>query len=206
MVAAAVPELQRLRQYLEARAPRVERRGAVLASGLEALDRLLEGGFPKGGMTVLTGSLGAGRTTLAARLVATETRAGRPAAWIDASGTLYPPALSLAGVELGRVLMVRGVGERGYYATEQIIASGGFGVVVASGLDGWISAARLRRIQTATEGTRTATVLVLDPRAAAEVQSADLKLSLTRKAAGIQVEVEKHRLGGLGRRALIAAV
>lgn len=184
----------------------LDRRGAFLASGIEALDGLLEGGFPKGGITVLSGPAGAGRMTLAARVVARETRAGRPAAWIDAKSSLYPPALSLAGVDLDRVLMVRGARERAFFATEQIIASGGFGVVVATGLDEWIAPARLRRLQSATEGTNTATILVLEPRAAADVQNVELKLKLARKAQGIQVEVEKHRLGALGRRALIAAV
>lgn len=206
MVAAAAPELERLRQYLKARAPLLDRRGAVLASGIEGLDALLDGGLPRGGITVLSGPAGAGRMTLAARVVARETRAGRPAAWIDAKSSLYPPALSLAGVDLDRVLMVRGARERAFFATEQIIASGGFGVVVATGLDEWITSARLRRLQSATEGTSTATILVLEPRAAAEVQNVELKLKLARKAQGIQVEVEKHRAGALGRRTLIAAV
>src|SRR5689334_4831064 len=137
MVAPAVEEVERLRRFIQARAPRVERKGAVLESGIEALDRLLEGGIPKGGITVFSGSAGVGRMSLAARLIANETRKRKPVAWVDANATLYPPALDLAGVDLHKLLLVRGAKERAFYALEQIAASGAFSIIVGSGVDPW---------------------------------------------------------------------
>lgn len=196
-------ELEKLRDYLRARAPLVEKGGAVVESGIEGLDRLLEGGFPKGGIAVLSGPEGAGRMTLAARLLAKETRAARPVAWVDASATLYPPALASAGVELSRLLVVRGAKERALFAVEQIAASGAFSVVVASGADPWLSAPRLRRVLSSSEGGNVLSLLLLEPRSAALVTEAAVKLGLSRRAAGIQVELEKHRSAPRGRRVLI---
>jgi hypothetical protein len=192
MVAAAnALQLEQLRQILRAKTPRVERKGEVLATGIESLDRLLEGGVPKGGITVLAGSPGSGRMTLAARLIANETRHCRAVAWVDADATLYPPALAQAGVELERLLLVRGSNERSLFATEQIAAAGAFSIVVASNCDQWLNVPRLRRLQTAAEATRTAAVLLLDPKT--PLPNAALRLKLSRKSSGIQVELEKQK-------------
>ena len=204
MSAAAQPtNLDEIRALLRKKAPFVGERGGR-ATGEDALDQLLAGGFPKGGISVLTGLAGSGRLTIAARLLAEETRACRPVAWIDAKGTLYPPALANLGVQLERVLVVRGAKERSVYAAEQIIGSGAFGVVVATGLDGYLNATRERRLQTATEGTETSTLLVLDPPAAARFAHATMKLSLTRRATNMMVQVEKDRTGAAGRRATVS--
>ena len=77
-------------------------------------------------------------------------------------------------------------------------------MVAASGLDHLLTPSRLRRIQTATEGARVCTLLVLEPRAAQRVTTAALKLRLTRRHRGIQVLVEKDRTGrAIGRRAIL---
>ncbi len=196
--------VEALRQYLSRTAPFYGEREAK-KSGFDPLDRLLGGGVPKGALTVLTGARGAGRLTLAAQLAAEETKAGRPLAWVDAKGTLYPPALAAAGVDLARVLMVRSEDERVVYAAEQIVSSGAFGLVVASGLDSLLTPSRVRRLQTSLEGQPVSMLLVLDPPAAARVTSAALKLVLSRRSRGIMVEVEKDRSGSAtGRRALVA--
>ncbi len=75
---------------------------SLLSSGVPALDRLLGGGFPHGMLVVLEG--GAGRWSIAARLIAQVTRRGL-AAVID-DGALYPPSLARAGARLDRVLVV----------------------------------------------------------------------------------------------------
>lgn len=203
MVSVAT-RVEELRRQLRAQAPFLGDREGV-PSGLEALDGLLGGGFPGGAVTVLSGVPGSGRMTLATALLARHTRAGRPVAWIDGRGTLYPPALAAAGVDLERVLMVRGGGARTAYAVEQIIESGAFGVVVASGLERLLGPAVARRIQTSTEAARISTLLLLDPSAAGPITQAALKLQLSRRSGGILVEVEKDRSGrAAGRRAMVS--
>lgn len=205
MNAPAVQTVEQLRRLIHARTPMATAPGAVRSSGLSELDRLLEGGFPKSALTVLTGVSGAGRMTIAARILAEETRHKRPVAWVDARGALYPPALELAGVDLKRMLMVRGSRERSLYALEQILASGAFGVVVGSGLEPFLSQAGLRRVQTATEGSGATTLLVLEPRAAENVTMAALKLRVMRRSPGIQIEVEKSKRAPLGKRMFLEA-
>jgi hypothetical protein len=74
----------------------------LIPTDIPALDRLLGGGFPRGGLVALEGN--AGRWSIAARLVATVTRRGI-AAIVD-DGGLYPPSLAQAGARLDRVLVV----------------------------------------------------------------------------------------------------
>ena len=200
----AVQDLTAIRAYLKSHAPFLSDREDV-SSGSQALDRLLLGGLPRGSLTVITGEVGTGRMTLAAQALCQETQRGRPVAWVDGQGMLYPPALALQGLDLQRLLIVRKAAERSVYALEQILESGAFGMVAASGLDRMLNPSRLRRIQTATEGARVCTLLVLEPRAAERVTTAALKLRLTRRHRGIQVQVEKDRTGrAIGRRTVLS--
>lgn len=203
MHAPVLRDVSSIRRFLEAKNPRLPPKTDTRPTGFLEIDRLLEGGIPKGAITVLTGSSGAGRMSIAARMLAQETKAMRPVAWIDGRGTVYPPALHQAGIELSRMLMVRGVSERALYAVEQILESGAFGVVVASGLEAHLSTAGLRRVQTATEKNGASTVFLLEPHASAAVTHASVKLKVVQRAAGTQVEVEKARGELVGRRALL---
>ncbi len=82
-------------------APRVHTEPLV-ATGVQPLDELLGGGFPRGILAVLEGDLG--RRSIAARLLAQATRRGMAAVLDD--GELYPPGLVRAGVRLDRLLIV----------------------------------------------------------------------------------------------------
>ena len=82
-------------------APRVHTEPLV-ATGVQALDELLGGGFPRGILAVLEGELG--RRSIAARLLAQATCRGMAAVLDD--GELYPPGLVQAGVRLDRLLIV----------------------------------------------------------------------------------------------------
>lgn len=74
----------------------------ALASAIPDLDRLLRGGFPEGAIATLEGATG--RWSVAAALAATTTRRGLVAILDD--GSLYPPGLVTAGVQLERVIVV----------------------------------------------------------------------------------------------------
>jgi hypothetical protein len=201
-VAIAIQDLDALKRYLRDKAPIVRPPKDVVATGLESLDRLLEGGLPRGAITLITGLSGMGRMTIAARAMAVETRGEHAVAWVDGKGTAYPPALALEGVDLSRLLMVRG-DERAVNAAHQIIDSGAFGVVVASGLDPFLSPSSIRRIQTASEGRSVCTILIVEPTAASSISNAELKLKVMRRSRGLWVEVDKHRSQTMGKKTFV---
>jgi RecA/RadA recombinase len=211
-VASAIHDLDALKRFLRSRAPVIRPEKEVVASGLGALDRLLEGGFPRGAITTISGLSGTGRMTIAARVMASFTRDEHAVAWIDGKGTTYPPALALEGVDLSRLLMVRDPsggsgprksGERVIQAAHQIIDSGAFGVVVVSGLDAHLTPASMRRVQTASEGRSVCTIVLLDPRSSSTISNAELKLRVLRRSQGLVVEVDKNRNRPLHGRAFI---
>lgn len=73
-------------------------------TGVDAIDRLVNGGLPAGALVTFEGRSSAGCRSLAAALLAAATRRGLGAV-ID-QGDLYPPDLEAAGVRLERLLIV----------------------------------------------------------------------------------------------------
>jgi RecA/RadA recombinase len=85
-----------------------------------AVDELLEGGFPVGAITEMTGPECSGRTSLALSFLAGITQAGSVAAWIDVSDAWDPESAAASGVDISRVLWVRcGVMAKSNAATKQ---------------------------------------------------------------------------------------
>jgi hypothetical protein len=79
----------------------------VAATGIEAVDELLQGGLPVGAVSELVGPECSGRTSLALSFLARTTQASKVCAWVDVSDTFDPPSAAVAGVDLTRVLWVR---------------------------------------------------------------------------------------------------
>ena len=95
-----------------------------LTQGLAAL--------PRGGITEIIGAAGSGRTAVAQSLIASATRRGEVVAVIDGDDSFDPASAQKAGAELGRVLWVQ-CGHRvdtALKATDMILHSGGFGLIV----------------------------------------------------------------------------
>src|ERR1700735_5097325 len=86
-------------------APRTLR--PVLATGIQAVDELLEGGLPLGAITEIVGPEGSGHTSFALSFLASVTQAERVCAWIDVSDTLDRESAAAAGIDLSRLLWVR---------------------------------------------------------------------------------------------------
>lgn len=197
--------VEALRAELRARAPFIER-GVAPPSGVPELDALTQG-LPLGAVTVLSGPLGTGGTRIAARILAARSRAGAPVAWIDGAETLYPPALAAEGVELQRLLVVRRADARAVHAFEQILESGLFSAVVATGLDRWLGPPEMRRIQRAAETGQKLALAVLSPSVARRFDGAALRVGLRGygPAGALEMELEKDRRGAPpGRTAQIA--
>lgn len=201
MSKAVIHDLGALKEWL-ARSGAAPRALAeeVVASGLPELDAgLLPGGFVRGQISVLSGQAGTGRMTVAAHVVAAETRRGRAVAWIDVERTLYPPALARLGVELERLLLVRPERpERAVKAAELVVDAGVFGVVVLSGLSRDLAGAEARRLHLATEKARVATLVLLEP--ALGLTSARWVLGFRRDPDKVEIELLRGSHGRSGRR------
>jgi hypothetical protein len=85
--------------------------GTTLPTGLPAVDRVLAGGFPRGGIATLEGPVSSGRSALAARVLTAATARGGLGALVerraDPCGIFFPPSLAAAGVRLERLAIVR---------------------------------------------------------------------------------------------------
>lgn len=111
MSAAAVLRLQ-IERTLEARipaalSPRQQTAYETASCGIASVDDLLNGGFPIGAISEITGAESSGRTTLALSFLAQRTAEGQVCAWVDVNDTLDPESAAANGVALGRLLWVR---------------------------------------------------------------------------------------------------
>jgi recombination protein RecA len=103
-----------------------------IPTGVMAIDRLTEGGIPRGTLTEICGLDSTGRTALVFALLSQATRLGECCAWIDTAGAFDPGSAVEAGVELDRVLWVNcgGNAQHALKSTDLLIQAGGFGLVV----------------------------------------------------------------------------
>src|SRR5438093_12113274 len=81
---------------------------ASAASGIAALDARLGGGFPRGHLSELVGPRSSGRTSLMLQLLAAATARGELVALVDALDMLDVESAAAAGVDLDRLLWIRG--------------------------------------------------------------------------------------------------
>lgn len=93
-----------------------------------------QGGLPRGRLIELTGGPGAAATSVAVQILLASQREGDPVAWIQPhGGTLYPPDVAAAGMDLASMLVVhvpRDAGPRGLpKAAELALRTGAFGAV-----------------------------------------------------------------------------
>jgi RecA/RadA recombinase len=96
-----------------------------------ALDAVLGGGLPRGGITEIVGRVSSGRTTLGHTLIASATRAGECVAWVDVPNALDPESIRQAGANVERILWLhprdRSTALR---SVEHVLGAGGFRLVV----------------------------------------------------------------------------
>lgn len=85
-----------------------DRRGTRLSTGIAGLDALLGGGLPRGQVSEVHGPASSGRTAVALSAAARRTRDGALVAWIDPLDRLDPSSAAEAGLDLARVLWLRG--------------------------------------------------------------------------------------------------
>jgi len=139
-------------------------------TGLPGIDRLLDGGFPRGRLSEIAGSACCGRTSLALALLARTTAAGEVVALVDGADAFDPPSAATAGVDLARVLWVRTSEVRcALRSTEHLLAARGFALVLLDLAPGHQAPARIpssawSRLRRTAAGTDTALVVLGDQR------------------------------------------
>lgn len=161
-----------------------------LITGIETFDRLT-GGLPRPGMVEVTGPPGSGCTALAASFLRQQERGVR-AAWVDVQGTLYPPALAALGVPLEQLVLVRPPATSAVWVVEQLVRSGCFPVVVASGVD-QVGLAGSRWAHACQQGACSLVILADRPTRALP---ADVRVSLRRGR--LMVARNRGAVAGLG--------
>ena len=82
----------------------------LLPMEIPLVDACLRGGLPRGQLSELTGACSSGRMTLLLRLMAAATRRGEIAALVDTHDRLDVASAAAAGVDLDRLLWIRGSG------------------------------------------------------------------------------------------------
>jgi hypothetical protein len=113
------------------------------STGIEDVDRLLDGGLPVGAISEVTGPESSGRTSLALAFVAGRTREGQVCAWVDAHDALDVESAAANGVDLKRLLWVRCRStaltaknkpwarlDQALQATDLLLQAGGFAALV----------------------------------------------------------------------------
>ena len=151
---------------------------SVSPTDLAALDACLRGGLPRGQLSELAGARSSGRMTLLLQMAAAATRRGEIAAVVDPVDRLDVASMVAAGVDLDRLLWIRGEGataasyadravERALKALNLVLQAGGFGFVAIDLADvppralHGIPHTTWLRVQRTIEGTDTACILVV---------------------------------------------
>ncbi len=156
----------------------------VVATGIVPLDERLGGGLARGQMSEIVGARSSGRTSVVLSAIAGAASRGELVALVDTFDTFDPPSARACGVDLSRLLWVRGrpadrprpfdrnsdgepqVVDRAIKALNLILQAGGFGLVVLDVADASPSVIRRLpfttwfRLQRPIEGSSTACVLL----------------------------------------------
>jgi len=181
---------------------------SIGATGIDLLDASLGGGFPRGQLSELVGARSSGRTSVLMTMLAAATGRGELTALVDALDTFDVESAAAAGVDLDRLLWIRGhvvtnpgmcrdlnqrAMEQAVKALTLVLQAGNFGLVAFDVADAPADAWRRLpfttwlRLQRMVEGRLTICVLVGNE-------------AMARSAAGLTLTLEGLRAEGSGLR------
>ncbi len=154
----------------------------VCATGIAPLDARLGGGLARGQLSEVVGPRSSGRTAVVLSALAAAASRGELVALVDTFDTFDPPSARACGVDLTRLLWIRGQSraaeegspdalvipaiDRGLKAFSLILQAGGFGLVVHDLADATRAAIRRLpfttwfRLQRPIEGSSTACLVL----------------------------------------------
>lgn len=193
--------------------------GPLAPTGIASLDDTLHGGWRRGDVSEVVGGPSSGRTGVMAATLAAATTRGELVALVDAFDRLDPVTMAATGVDLSRVLWVRGPALslpgrttmvvsallQAIRALDLIVRAGGFGVVVldVAGMPARafqdLAPATWLRLAHALAGQPTVGLLVGDMPMGRSARGVTVRLTSTRRWIG--ASPQSHRLAGLEIRA-----
>ena len=182
-------------------------RRAGVPSGFPELDRELPGGgWPAGVLTELfPAHEGIGELRLLGPALAALSSQGLRLAWIAPPYLPYAPAITAAGIDPARLVIVKTRSEKDtLWAAEQALASNACGAVLA-----WLPGAKyaeLRRLQLAAEAGEALALLFRPPDTARASSPAALRLALSTAQGRLAVHILKRRGAPLGHSVLLPAM
>jgi hypothetical protein len=156
---------------------------AVVPSGLADLDRQLQGGWPAGALSEIIGARSTGRTRVLVSTLANAAAQGHVVALVDAFDRFDPRSAAEAGLDLDRLLWVRGASltvelarpmmldravTHAVRAFDLILRAGGFGVIALDLSDAparivrSLPSATWLRLAHVNEGSPTVGLIVVD--------------------------------------------
>jgi recA bacterial DNA recombination protein len=188
----------------------------AFATAVPALDRLLDGGLPRGQLVELVGGRTSGRFSTLLAVLAAATSIGEAAALVDLGDGLDPVAALALGADLERLLWLRPTNLKDALAAAEMLLASGFPLVVLDlgqppvrggrGVEaGWLRLARAARAHDSAllvsapyrvSGTAAGVVLKAErARAAWQGQGAAPRL-LAGLAASLVLEKRRGQLPG----------
>jgi hypothetical protein len=189
---------------------------ASLPTAVPALDRLLDGGLPRGQLVELVGSRTSGRFSTVLATLAAATGVGEAAALVDLGDALDPSMARDLGVDLQRLLWLRPTNLKQALAAAEMVLASGFPLVVLDlgtppvrggrGLEAaWLRIARAAKAHNAAllvstpyrvSGTAAGVVLKAErARAAWDGEGSSVRL-LSGAASRLQIEKCRGKLTG----------
>jgi hypothetical protein len=192
----------------------------VSPSGIPVLDDALSGGWRRGEVSELAGGRSSGRTSVMVSTMVAATARGELVGLVDAFDRFDPGSARAAGVDLDRVLWVRGPSctvemarptliehgvRQAVRALDLVVRAGGFAVAVLDLADvpplffRALPAATWMRLARANEGRDTACVLVGQAPMGRSARGVTLRLESARRWTG--TSLQSRRLDGLDVRA-----
>jgi len=217
---------RKLDRTLTTALPALERdEAAVVPVDVVAIDRCLQGGVPRGHLSEIAGPSSSGRTTLLLQLMSAATQRGEIVALVDTLDRLDVASAAAAGIDLDRLLWVRGESlshagarragppslpasarpadyvERALKALNLVVQAGGFGVVAIDLAD--VPASTLKqipfttwmRVQRVIEGSDTACLIVASEPLSRS--SGGLTMALAGRTTWAGTSARSRRLSGL---------
>ncbi|MEA3483465.1 MAG: ATPase domain-containing protein [Pseudomonadota bacterium] len=151
-----------------------------LSTGMKHLDLLLSGGIPRGQITEIVGPSSSGKTSLLLSILSQATQRGEVVAYVDSFSSLDPAFARKAGIDLQRLLWVRGGALK---AVDILAQAGGFGIVVLDAGE-TLHQTPFRcwfRLKRAVQGTSTILLILGDEATAGS--AASVVISLRRRKA-----------------------
>lgn len=188
----------------------------AVSSGLPALDEVLGGGWRRGEVSELIGARSTGRTSVLVSSLAAATRRGDVVGLVDTVDRFDPVTAAAAGLDLDRVLWVRGPSltvemarpalidkavRQAVRALDLLIRAGGFAIVALDVADvpsrtvralPWTTWMRLAR---ANEGRESACLLVGNTAMGRSARGVSVRFEASIRWAG--TSAQSRRLAGL---------